>query len=348
VNRRDELIRRFPALALLPPGTYVVGGAVRDLELGLDPADADVASVDALATAQLLGRKVIPLGTVEHLSAYRVVDGEHVYDFAPLLEANIDRDLRRRDFTVNAMAVDLATGELLDPHDGRGDLARRVVRMVEASNFDDDPLRMLKAVRMAVKYRFEIDPETLEAIRSRASAILSVAAERIAYELSVIFSSNAFRRSLALLHETRLDEPLGIGTHGEFHGGELSLAASYALIIRDVHAFAKQFRWSDVLRRDVETLQRLIDDHSLIALYDAGRDVALQLPPLLHALGRDDRIVMPDFDARALLTGDEIASLAPDARGPRIGALKRALLEAQLRGDITTREEAEAFVTASA
>jgi tRNA nucleotidyltransferase/poly(A) polymerase len=339
----DDLLKRFPALAILPPGAFVVGGAIRDLHLGLDPADADVTSPDALACARSLGRKVITLGTHEHLSAYRVVDGQHVYDFAPLLDNDIDRDLARRDFTMNAMAVELATGDLLDPHDGRGDLQRRLVRMIDASNFDDDPLRMLKAVRMAVKYRFDIDPATLDAIRARADAINAVAAERVAYELNVIFSSNAFRRALALLHETRLDAPLGIEVR-EFRVDDVPLAAAYALLLRDVRAFAERFRWSESLLRDVMTLQSLVDDHSLLALYDAGELVARQLLPLLRALDRDDRILMPDFSKRALLSGNEIASLAGEKPGPRIGEIKRALLDAELRDEVNTRDEAEQFV----
>lgn len=348
---RDELLRLFPALRLLPPGSYVVGGAVRDLHLGIAPADADVACLDALACARCLGRKVITLGTGEHLSAYRVVvpfeGGEHVYDFAPLLDGDIDRDLARRDFTVNAMAVDLASGELLDPHDGRGDLQRRLVRMVDASNFDDDPLRMLKAVRMAVKYGFEIDPATLEAIRARAASIDRVAAERVAYELSVIFSSHALSRALALLGESALDAPLGIEVR-DVHSDDVPLAAAYALFLRDPDAFAARFKWSEALLRDVKTLRKLVDEHSLLALYDAGEEVALQLPPLLRALGRDDRVTMPDFSTRALLTGDEIAAILGEKPGPRVGAVKRELLDAQLRGEVTVRAGAESFVAARA
>ena len=151
---RDDLLRLFPRLRDLPCPAYVVGGAVRDLILGAAPADVDVACIDPLACARAFHRKVIRLGREEHLSAYRVVDGPHVYDFAALLDGSIDADLARRDFTVNAMAVDLESGELLDPHDGRGDLERRLVRMIDATNFDDDPLRMLKAVRMAVRFDF--------------------------------------------------------------------------------------------------------------------------------------------------------------------------------------------------
>ncbi len=346
---RDQLLRRFPHLAKLPPdGVYVVGGAVRDLVLRLDPADADLACVDALACARRLGRKIITLGK-DHLSAYRVVDGEHVYDFAPLLDGSIDRDLARRDFTVNAMAVELAGGALLDPFDGRGDLERRVVRMVDATNFDHDPLRLLKAVRMAVRLEFDIDTATLAAIRERAPSVTSVAAERLGTELEMIFGAGAFRRALALLHDTALDMPL----FGEpldparYHVDDLTPAAAYALLLRNPREVAERFRWSDTLFREVTTLQRLLDDPSLFALYDAGRDLARQVPATLRALGRDDRIEMPDFATRALLTGDEIASMLGERPGPRIGQLKRALLEAQLRGEVRTREEAVKLLVAS-
>src|SRR5688572_5100428 len=141
---RNALTRLFPALAKLDPSCYVVGGAVRDLLLGLAPADVDVACIHPLAAAQSVSARVITLGNESHLRAYRVVLGDHVYDFTELLDHDIGADLARRDFTVNAMAVGLAKDQLLDPHHGRRDLEARVVRMVRASNFDDDPLRTLK------------------------------------------------------------------------------------------------------------------------------------------------------------------------------------------------------------
>ncbi|HJQ40534.1 MAG TPA: hypothetical protein VKB93_25600 [Thermoanaerobaculia bacterium] len=334
---RDELVRRFPALATLPPSSYVVGGAIRDLLLGREPADADVACLDPLAAARTISPKVIRLGDQEHLSAYRVVLPEHVYDFAELLDGNIADDLARRDFTVNAMAVDLSNGALLDPHGGQQDLRDGIVRMVHAENFDDDPLRTLKGVRMAVKYGMSIDEATIAAIRARAPKLASVAKERVMYELSVIFSSNAFRNAVELLHRTALDEVLGFQTR-EFHADDVSFAGSLALLGGD------HLGWSHALLRDVQTLRRLVEHHDRIALYDAGESVARQLPALLRALGRDDALDFPDFSIRPLLTGDEIG-IAP---GPELGRVKRALLEAQIRGDVTTKDEARAFVTASA
>src|SRR4051812_41214627 len=166
---RDDLLELFPALAKLPADAFIVGGAIRDLLLGRDPADVDVACRDPLGCARAISPKVIRLGKAEHLTAYRIVLGEHVYDFAPLLDNSIDRDLGRRDFTVNAMAVPLDRDELLDPHGGRRDAAARVVRMVDPKNFDDDPLRALKGIRLAVRHRFTVDPDTMRAIRERAS-----------------------------------------------------------------------------------------------------------------------------------------------------------------------------------
>jgi tRNA nucleotidyltransferase/poly(A) polymerase len=342
---RDDLLRLFPRLRDLPTHAYVVGGAVRDLIFGIAPADVDVACLDPLACARALRRKVIRLGREEHLSAYRVVDGAHIYDFAALLDGSIAADLARRDFTINAMAVDLQSGELLDPHDGRADLARRLVRMIDAANFDDDPLRMLKAVRMAVRLGFEIDAETLEAIRTRAKRIADVSVERVAYELTVIFSANAFRRAVSLLRETALDVPLfGRSLAVDFRADDIPLAAALALLVDDANAFAKRWRLSDALMREMQTLRRLLESHSLLDLYDAGSPIAHQLPPMLRALGRDDAISFPDFAIKPLLTGDEIAAIAGIDAGPRVGILKRALLEAELEGRITNREAAERFI----
>src|SRR5436190_13319051 len=105
---RSGLDRLFPRLRDLPPSARLaVGGAVRDLLLGREPNDVDVECDDPLAVAQSLGRKVIQLGR-EELIAWRVVEGDHIYDFSPLAP------LGRRDFTINAIAVDLVSGELRD------------------------------------------------------------------------------------------------------------------------------------------------------------------------------------------------------------------------------------------
>lgn len=342
---REELTRRFPALAKLGSDCFIVGGAVRDLLLGREPADADVACTDPEATARTIRNRVIRLGDQEQLSAYRVVDGEHTYDFAEIVGGDIETDLARRDFTMNAMAVDLTHDRLLDPHGGQRDITARLVRMVKPSNFDDDPLRMLKGVRMAVTYDFAIETETLEAIRARAPRIVEVAVERVMFELSLILSARKLGTAVDLLQRTGLAQPLGLERRALSPSAhDVSLAGAYALLIEDPRAHAERWRWSADLLRDVLTLQRLIDTHDRIALYDAGENVAMQLPAVLRAFGRDDRLDLPDFSTRTLLGGEEIARLRGIEPGQELGRIKRALLEAQLRGEVTTREDAERFV----
>jgi tRNA nucleotidyltransferase/poly(A) polymerase len=330
----EALLARFPRLRnVLSSCRIAVGGAVRDLLLGREPLDVDVECDDPLAVAQSFKRKVIILGRGE-LTAYRVVDGNVIYDFSPT------SPLGRRDFTINAIAVDLQSGEVVDPFDGRADIDRRLVRMIDAKNFEDDPLRLLRAVRFAATLGFEIEETTLNAIRARAATIISVSAERVTYELSLIMPR--FALAAALLRQTRLDVPIFGRELQASDREELALAAAYALAVDDPRPFAERWRWSESLLRDVLTLQRLRKSRTLGDLYDAGEPLANALQSIVS-----ETIAMPDFSIRPLLDGDEIARIAGIEPGPRVGAIKRAMIEAQLEGKIDTREAAEAFVRAT-
>ncbi len=341
---RDELLARFPLLAALPDDALVVGGAIRDLLLGRDPLDVDVTCDDPLACAERTG-KPIRLGKDE-LSVWRMVRGDHIYDFAATT------DLGRRDFTFNAMAVDLRSGELIDRFGGQADLRAGIVRMIAEKNFDDDPLRMLKAVRMAVKYGFAIDGATVAAIRPRAQAILEVAAERVTAELVAIFSCSAFRDALRWLRETALERPLFGSLGREVASDAITPAAAFALLLDEPRAFAERWRWSDQLLREVLGIQRLMSDRRgalRVAVFDAGASVAAQTVLALRAGGDAARAEEIERTATAelfaiepLLTGDELAELGV-ARGPEMGRVKRALLEAQIRGEVRTREDARRF-----
>src|SRR5206468_6742253 len=119
-------------------------------------------------------------------------------------------------------------------------------------------------------------PKTLMAIRERASLITTVAAERVAYELSAIFSANAFRKAVTLMRESGLDVPI-FGREldpSRFHADEVPLGAALTLVVDDPQPFAERWRLGEALLRDVQFLRRLIDDHSLVALYDAGQPTA--------------------------------------------------------------------------
>jgi hypothetical protein len=121
----------------------------------------------------------------------------------------------------------------------------------------------------------------------------------------------------------------------------VTLAAAYALLVDDPRAYGERWRWSETLTREVLTLQALMKKHDRLALYDAGEAIARQLPPLLPG----ETLDTPDFSIRPLLSGNEIAQVTGLAPGKELGALKRKLLEAQVCGEVKTRDEAVALVS---
>jgi len=107
---------------------------------------------------------------------------DYSVDFDPGLK--VEDDLRRRDFTINAMAIQLDTSELVDPLDGEIDLKNELIRMVTSNSFLEDPLRMLRAIQFAARFEFTIEPETASAIKKHAHLIETVSPERIMEELN--------------------------------------------------------------------------------------------------------------------------------------------------------------------
>lgn len=181
---------------------YVVGGFVRDLALGRPTHDVDVAVAgDAIAVAQriadVLDARLVVLDVergVARVVAADDADAWHI-DVAAL-KGDIEADLALRDFTIDAMAIawrDAADGRwaVLDPCDGRDDLRRRLVRATSAAALDDDPLRLLRGVRLAATLGFELEAQTARWIAERAPSIATVARERVNDELSRILAGPA-------------------------------------------------------------------------------------------------------------------------------------------------------------
>ena len=164
---------------------WVVGGAIRDELLGREVVDLDIACREpkqaARAYANRSGGAPFPLS--ERHGAWRVaLDDGRTVDFTPLRNG-IEDDLATRDFTINAIAVPLAGGEPADPFGGQADLERRVLRVVSRSVFDDDPLRLLRAVRLEDELGLRLDDETASLVLERAELVDRPAGERIVAEL---------------------------------------------------------------------------------------------------------------------------------------------------------------------
>jgi len=180
--------------AVLPSGlaVYAVGGAVRDELLGRPIHDVDfVVSGDALKigrrAANALGGAYYPLD--EQRDTARVIlsqpDGSRLaLDFAAQRGPDLESDLRARDFTLNAMAVELSDPQtLLDPLEGAADLRARRLRACSPTAFEDDPLRILRGVRLATGFGFHILPETRHLMRQSVERLPSISPERLRDEL---------------------------------------------------------------------------------------------------------------------------------------------------------------------
>ncbi len=181
-------------LSWLPQPAYLVGGAVRDGLIQRKSQDLDLDFVvlqGAVQTARNISKHYkagFVLLDAERQIA-RVVFPQATLDFAQAEGGSLEQDLKRRDFTVNAIAFDPYTQTFIDPNNGQQDLQRRQMRMISPNNLQDDPLRLLRAYRQAAQLGFEIETETQAAIREFAPLLQRVAVERIRTELVYLLNT---------------------------------------------------------------------------------------------------------------------------------------------------------------
>src|SRR5215475_1022516 len=209
----DALIRSgFQAL--------LAGGCVRDLLLGREPSDYDVATdappskvielfPESVAVGAQFGVILIPRdGFKVEVATFRsdvgYSDGRH--PDSVVYAKSAEEDVQRRDFTINGLLMRHDTGEILDYVGGREDLIAGIIRAIgnAEKRFEEDKLRMLRAVRFAARFGFEIEPETFRAIRKHVKDIDQVSAERIRDELTKMLTEGAAGNAFRLLDRTWL------------------------------------------------------------------------------------------------------------------------------------------------
>ena len=198
---------------------YVVGGAVRDLVMGNEPKDFDIvtdAGIDRIASlfehtvqvGESFGVSLVVINGRPYEVAQFREDGEYRDGRRPvsIRSATAERDVRRRDFTINALLYDSDTEEVIDYVSGIDDIRAGIIRTIgdPAVRFAEDRLRMLRAIRFAAGFGFAIEPAVMEAIRHSAPAITDISSERIGRELGAIFSGNHPDRALDLLDSSGL------------------------------------------------------------------------------------------------------------------------------------------------
>jgi len=277
---------------------YLVGGAVRDELLGYESKDADFlvpgldtaglkaalqphGRVEDLVVAdRLVGvrlypsdariRRLAPAGIEVAPPRKEVSTGPGRHDFEIVADAalSVEDDMRRRDFTVNAMARRLSTGEIVDPLGGREDLQRQVLRTVSPTSFAEDPLRLVRALRFVSQLGFEPDEATLDQMRAEAASVRLVSGERIGGglaadglgELSKLLLGREPARALRLARDT---------------GVLVQLLPEFEPAI----GFAQESRYHDLT----------VDEHTFAvvqATADAGYSLAVRLAALFHDLGK--------------------------------------------------------------
>jgi len=199
---------------------YLVGGCVRDILLGREPADYDVATdaipdrvqalfPHSLAVGAQFGVIIVTDGNAQaEVATFRCdvgySDGRHPDHVEYTTSAK--EDVRRRDFTINALLLDPESNEVLDYVGGRDDLSAGIIRAIgdPAQRFREDKLRLVRAVRFAARFRYAIEAATFGAIAELAPDVAEVSAERIRDELTKVLTEGAARRAFELLDETRL------------------------------------------------------------------------------------------------------------------------------------------------
>ena len=373
-------LERFePVLDALPGPAYLVGGTVRDLLLGAAPRyDFDLAVVgDSEAYARALAERLNGRLTAHDRFGTATVhygDGAHVDvatartetyaspaalpDVAPA--ASIEEDLARRDFTINAMAVAVPDGELVDPFDGARHLRDELVRVLHERSFVDDPTRIFRAARYETRLAFRMDPKTETLALQAARDVLLLSGARIREELIAILEEDNPERTLARLAQLGVADALRLTFARPGLQGRLrELAAMYELGLPLWHLGLLSIHgppgWMDELRfprrvaESVETAQReepqlrerlanARDPADVVhAVEDAGADTALL------ALAREESPALREYFERLRrvrldVDGDDLAALGL-VESPRVGEVLAELRRRKLNGELPSRAE---------
>jgi tRNA nucleotidyltransferase (CCA-adding enzyme) len=340
IDALREVAERVPA--------YLVGGAVRDLLLGLGGGDLDVAiEGDADVLADLPGfeleREGLFLTGRLHTDDVRVDVAQARAETYPrpgalpeVRRATISEDLARRDFTINAMAFPLAAdGELLDPHGGLEDLRSELLRVLHPRSFVDDPTRALRAARYAARFGFELEPETDRLLRESDLSVVSD--DRVQNELR----RAAAEPDPSLVLQLILD-----------WGVMPSLDPDAPARVAEVARIAETEPWDGWVDRELAVMLAIVRPlpqiRELASATPERPSEAVRLAQrwdpaqllVARALGAEwlDRYAAEWRRVRLEITGDDLLE-AGVPEGPAIGRGLEAALSGKLDGELWGREE---------
>jgi tRNA nucleotidyltransferase (CCA-adding enzyme) len=336
---------------------YLVGGAVRDLLLGLPRADVDLAvEGSAAALAERLGGAEI---AHERFGTVKVKVEGHELDIAsarsetypqpgalPLVgpAEGIEQDLARRDFSVNAMAIPLqGVARLVDPHGGSEDLDRGLLRVLHERSFVDDPTRALRAARYAARFGFELEPGTEELLRR--TDLTTVSADRRRSELERLAAEEHAREGFELLAEWGLIDlrPEGLGLMAAV--GELLEAPHWAAEVPRERALVAAALGPPGSEEVLASMWRPKPGEG-VELAERRDPVELILA---RAMGADwlDHYLTVWREVELEIDGDDLIAAGIE-EGPAIGRGLRVARHKKLEGEISGREQELAAALAAA
>lgn len=349
---------------------WAVGGCVRDALLGLLPKDYDLCTnaMPEQMRAAFAGLRVVETGIAHgtltviaggepyEVTTYRV-DGAYTDHRRPdsvEFVREVERDLARRDFTVNAMAYSPEAG-LLDCFDGRADLEKGLIRCVgePGARFDEDALRILRALRFAAVYDFSVEENTARAARERKGSLALVARERVSAEMGKLLCGRAAERIAGEFGDV-MAATMGARLRAQGLGAtpaELPLRLAHALqdapdagsVLRGLRLDRATERAVRELLREKERSRPQGDADWRHLLHELGQERALQLARWKGWPLADARTVLVRGDCWNLrqlaVTGRDLMDLGI-APGAQMGAALEALLEAVLDGKTPNEREA--------
>jgi tRNA nucleotidyltransferase (CCA-adding enzyme) len=345
-------------------GVYLVGGAVRDLLLGRESFDVDLAvEGDAIEFARGLGGEVTAHGRFG-TAVVRFPDGRQLdvvtcrrETYAapaalPDVEAGtIEEDLARRDFTVNAMAASLGEdfGRILDPHGGRADLEAKVIRILHPASFTDDPTRILRAVRYETRLGFRMDPNSERLARAGMTGVALLTPARFREEIVALLSEELIAHTLERLADfAATSADVGLVQRVDALRDELDpdaprWRARLAVIAREHPSLVQRLALRREDQRAVEAAvalaPRLVEATDPVEI----ADLAGKAPEgALLALAEQDSPALRDWftrlrGVRLEVTGADLAELGvPES--PRVGEILEELRRRKLRGELDGRQ----------
>lgn len=321
-----ELVRR----ALAGADAWLVGGAVRDHALGRELVDVDVVvdgdpeqAAQAIASAaRVLGERVACFALSHEFGAWRVAApaGAWQVDVERMRGGSLAADLALRDFTVNAVAERLDGGERIDPLGGLQDLRAGRLRLAGPRAFEDDPLRVLRLVRVAIELRLQPEPETLAAAHAQAPRLEQVSPERVLLELQRVMACADALRGLELMREVGAEQ----------------------VVLPEVEAMRgveqSRFHHRDVYGHTLEVLEHAIaltagDPGEIVGERHAGAVAALLAEPLADGMTRGEALRW----GALLHDAAKPATRVVRAIDRRVTFLGHDALGAQLAGDLLAR-----------